>query len=242
MFSRGKRWQVRRAATSSSPLPKLALVSAVAAIVVVGSTACGPRDSKAEAEGQLVATAYLRAWEAEDFEAMCVFAKSCEQSTTVWLETMRSFPVHVRFPEITSVKATHGGVVVRYSLEMPDIGSIVCAAARPSPRAAVALLVVTGRYVRWKDTLWLEHVDDRYLVATPESEKSASNTLARWIQAMGVYVRADPSRLPFRERVSTALATYFVEFGKTPRGDEGRDVVRRAAAQCHAYYERVSQY
>jgi hypothetical protein len=207
---------------------------AAAALGTLVTVACGtttPPETPEQKGARATANAYLEAWEKRDYRSMCRRLSRCDVSE--WPDDMDDFPVPVRDPDVGTVRSD--GSHLKYTIEMPDLGSVTCAAIDESPRTAARLLNFTGEYVEWDDTLRLVERDGHWLIEKGDSGKG-SNGLVRWMLAMGAFVRTaeivePPDPLP------SALALYAVELGVSQEeiGEKAREVID----QCEAYRERV---
>jgi hypothetical protein len=166
---------------------------------------------------------------------MCRYVDGCRERHVSWVLTMRSFPVPVTRPKIISVKEEPDGVIVRYSLEMPDLGSLICAAAGPSPEKAAGLLDVTGRYVSWDDMLRMVRSESTYVVGS----KRGTDVLARFVLGIGAYVRVGPEALMFGERLTILKSVYLVQSDLSAENPKARKALHDAASQCFAYIRRL---
>jgi hypothetical protein len=219
-------------------MPSLARLAVVAFAFVVGMGVWGCGSSRRpphEAAAKQAASAYLAAWTRAHYEQMCTHVDGCPPRRISWVFTMQSFPVPVRRPKVISAKEESDGVIVRYSLEMPDLGSLICAAAGPSPQRAARLLDITGRYVSWDDSLRMVRSESTYVVGS----KRGTDVLARFVLGIGAYVRVGPEKLRFGERLTILKSVYLVQSDLSAESPKAGKALHDAASQCIAYIQRL---
>jgi hypothetical protein len=240
---RERHHRVRLGGESDDAKPrKLVFVVAIAlALSACGGKTTPPTASERTARG--VANAYLTAWSDTAYERMCSYLTDCRPSG--WGTAMRSFPVLVRHPRIASVHTVGNAVVVRYSIEMPELGSIICAAVLSDAERAAIVLAHAGKYVVWKDSLRLVPRKRTHAILMG-SEKVRSNTLPRVASAIGAHVLARDEtqagtqwKMSFNEQVTSLLALYLSESGIPVESDEADAVIRDTAQECRSFYGRV---
>ena len=136
-----------------------------------------------------VAERYLSAWENADYEEMCGYLYVVErQNLPHCIQSMMAFPVPVGEWQIQKMETEASEVIVTYTVEMPDPGSILGAAIDEHTQIAAAFLKWAGTWIVWEDTLRLVKENDEWRIKSSFKTAEASNRLVSFIQSVGIYL------------------------------------------------------
>ncbi len=163
-----------------------------------------------------VAERYLSAWENADYEEMCGYLYVVErQNLPHCIQSMMAFPVPVGEWQIQKMETEASEVIVTYTVEMPDPGSILGAAIDEHPQIAAAFLKWAGTWIVWEDTLRLVKENDEWRIKSSFKTAEASNRLVSFIQSVGIYLMTvAPIESP-ADRIVGVLAFYAVVLDKS---------------------------
>jgi len=168
--------------------------------------------------------------------------------------------VPIKATQIKNAKLEDGELVVTYTVEMPDLGSIMGAVGvvfdptyffsieeieriRIDQVASASVAAGCGTWRIWEDTLRLVNTEDGYKIRTSTDKSQPSNRIAVFIRCVGAHIMAFNLAHPdfgFEDHTGFLLANYAMAFDMDPDDkSELEELHSRAISQLEGFLDAL---